>query len=98
MADDSEIAREYTWRMYESTVQTFMTLPTSTAPKCPQCGSSPVREVSMAELSSMKCDQCGTAIPPQSAAEARFNFPHLLGEDNRAAWVEAERRAGLRKR
>ena len=100
MANDSEIVTEYTGLMYnENKVQMFMTTyRVSTAPKCPQCGSSPVREASLAELRSMKCNSCAAAIPPQAAADAALNVPfmHLLGDDNVAAGMEAIRRSGLR--
>jgi uncharacterized protein (DUF983 family) len=99
MANHKPSRAGYTWRMYnESTVQMFMnTYRVSTAPKCPQCGSSPVREASLAELSSMKCDACSAAIPPQAAADAAFSLPfmHLFGDENVAAGMEAIRRSGL---
>ena len=82
----------------EEIVAMYMnTFRVSTAPKCPQCGDSKRHEVTFGKLATVKCANCGTAIPKQTCVEAVYSVTqmHLFGDDNVDSGMEALRRSGL---
>ena len=89
----------YNSLMNEELVSMFMnTYRVSTAPECSKCGDTSSRDVTLHELTNLKCSVCGTEIPNQVGGDAVFDVPmmHLFGDENLAAGMEAIKRAGLR--